>query len=484
MRNFPLLCSLMILALPTAGQQVTRDYPRLLWDEDFNQSSEKWPLTYNADNFFVIQNGNFELLRSNQKTGTFVFSRDERNFNFFEAKTRIVFNEGPAKMPVAGLVLQAQPDGSGALVVEINNKGQYRVRRVRSEQSIYLTGNGEHEGWMKPKKVLNRTDNIITVKTYEKVYDVYLNGQYVSTFTELEFSSGKMGFYVGPGTRISTDYLQVRGDDNFTIAGGGGSEIQEENLTFQQIIVKLKETINKKDRRIAELEAEVRRLGSARGGMGIDTISARRAQELERLNADLIREIERLRMETSAQQARIQELEFFRNQIREGENGDILINLTNVNLRLKQQVDKLETLRKVLETENSDLRNEKLRLQQENDRMRAQLSNQETEMRYLRQRLAEKDSLLADCIKRKSSPREIEPQESKPGKDSQEPVRDTPGGNQPGISADEIRRLQEQERQQQSDNHPKGRTADKPEKPEKPEKTKRKGSIPPPIIID
>jgi hypothetical protein len=484
MRNFPLLCSLMIMALPTAGQQVTRDYPRLLWDEDFNQSSEKWPLTYNADNFFVIQNGNFELLRSNQKTGTFVFSRDERNFNFFEAKTRIVFNEGSAKMPVAGLVLQAQPDGSGALVVEINNKGQYRVRRVRSEQSIYLTGNGEHEGWMKPKKVLNRTDNIITVKTYEKVYDVYLNGQYASTFTELEFSSGKMGFYVGPGTRISTDYLQVRGDDNFTIAGGGGSEIQEENLTFQQIIVKLKETINKKDRRIAELEAEVRRLGSARGGMGIDTISARRAQELERLNADLIREIERLRMETSAQQARIQELEFFRNQIREGENGDILINLTNVNLRLKQQVDKLETLRKVLETENSDLRNENLRLQQENDRMRAQLSNQETEMRYLRQRLVEKDSLLMDCNNRKSNSGEPEPEDSKHGKDEQEPVRETPGGNQPGISADEIRRLQEQERQQQSEDHQKGRAADKPEKSEKPEKTKRKGSIPPPIIID
>lgn len=482
MRKFPLLCSLIILALPTAGQQVTRDYPRLLWDEDFNQSSEKWPLTYNADNFFVIQNGNFELLRSNQKTGTFVFSREERNFNFFEARTRIVFNEGPAKMPVAGLVLQAQADGSGALVVEINNKGQYRVRRVRSEQSTYLTGNGEHEGWMKPKKVLNRTDNIIAIKTYEKVYDVYLNGQYVSTFTELEFSSGKMGFYVGPGTRISTDYLQVRGDDNFTIAGGGGSEIQEENLTFQQIIVKLKETINKKDRRIAELEAEVRRLGTARGGMGIDTVSARRAQELERLNADLIREIERLRLESSTQQARIQELEFFRSQIREGENGDILINLTNVNLRLKQQVDKLETLRKVLETENSDLRNEKLRLQQENDRMRAQLSNQETEMRYLRQRLAEKDSLLMACMNRKGSNiQREEPGDQRQGSRNQEPEKDNPPNNAGGISADEIRRLQEQERQQQSESNQRGKISDKPEKPEK---TKRKGGIPPPIIID
>lgn len=482
MRKFPLLCSLIILALPTAGQQVTRDYPRLLWDEDFNQSSEKWPLTYNADNFFVIQNGNFELLRSNQKTGTFVFSRDERNFNFFEARTRIVFSEGPAKMPVAGLVLQAQADGSGALVVEINNKGQYRVRRVRSEQSTYLTGNGEHDGWIKPRKVLNKTDNIIAVKTYEKVYDVYLNGQYVSTFTELEFSSGKMGFYIGPGTRISTDYLQVRGDDNFTIAGGGGSEIQEENLTFQQIIVKLKETINKKDRRIAELEAEVRRLGMARGGMGIDTVSARRAQELERLNADLIREIERLRSETSTQQARIQELEFFRNQIREGENGDILINLTNVNLRLKQQVDKLETLRKVLETENSDLRNEKLRLQQENDRMRAQLSNQETEMRYLRQRLSEKDSLLEACMNRKGSIQQTEPADSRQGNRTQDPGKESPGNTIPGgISADEIRRLQEQERQMQSENSQRGKISDKPEKPEK---TKRKGGIPPPIIID
>lgn len=482
MRKFHLLCSLLVMALPMAGQQVTRDYPRLLWDEDFNQSSEKWPLTYNADNFFVIQNGSFELLRSNQKTGTFVFAREDRNFNFFEARTRIVFGEGPSKSPVAGLVLQAQADGSGALVIEINNKGQYRVRRVRSEQSVFLTGNGEHDGWMKPKKVLNRTDNTIAVKTYEKVYDVYLNGQFVSTFTELEFSSGKMGFYIGPGTRMSTDYLQVRGDDNFTIAGGGGSEIQEENLTFQQIIVKLKETINKKDRRIAELEAEVRRMGSARGGMGIDTISARRAQELERLNADLIREIERLRQETSSQQARIQELEFFRNQIREGENGDILINLTNVNLRLKQQVEKLETLRKVLEAENSDLRNDKLRLQQENDRMRMQLSNQETEMRYLRQRLSEKDSLLNACMNRKESQNREEPTDMRQeNRNPEEPDREEPANQSNGISADEIRRLQEQERRQQSENNQRGKIS---EKPEKPEKSKKKGAIPPPIIID
>jgi hypothetical protein len=216
--------------------------------------------------------------------------------------------------------------------------------------------------------------------------------------------------------------------------------------------------------------------------MGIDTVSARRAQELERLNADLIREIERLRMETSSQQAKIQELEYFRNQIREGETGDILINLTNVNLRLKQQVDKLETLRKVLETENADLRNEKVLLQQENERMRAQLSNHETEMRYLRQRLAEKDSLLMICMNRKSSIPQTDPADQQQGNRNQEPAKEAPGNNTPaGISADEIRRLQEQERQLQSENNQRGKISDKPEKPEKP---KRKGGIPPPIIID
>lgn len=481
MRNFPLLCSLLVMSMPLAGQQVTRDFTRLLWDEDFSQSGEKWPLTYNADNFFVIQNGSFELLRSNQKTGTFVFSREERNFNFFEARTRIVFGEGSARMPVAGLVLQAQADGSGALVVEINNKGQYRVRRVRSEQSIYLTGNPEHEGWVKTKKLLSKMDNIIAVKTYEKVYDLYLNGQYVTTFTELEFSSGKLGFYVGPGTRVSSDYLQVRGDENFTIAGGIGSEIQEESLTLQQIIVRLKETINRKDRKIAELEAEVRRLAMARGGMGIDTVSARRAQELERLNTDLVREIERLRQETAARQARVQELELFRNQVRENENGDILINLTNVNLRLKQQVEKLETLRKVMETEQAELLKEKQRLQEENERMRTQLSNQEIEMRFLKQRLAEKDSLYEACMNRRGSMKQGSPTEQRQGNQKQDAPEEEVGKASAGISAEEIRCLQEQERRQRAENLQHEKITNKPEKPEK---SKRKDSIPPLIIID
>lgn len=103
-------------------------------------------------------------------------------------------------------------------------------------------------------------------------------------------------------------------------------------------------------------------------------------------------------------------------------------------------------------------------------------------MRYLRQRLAEKDSLLMACMSRKGSIQQTEPAEPRQGNRNQDPAKETPrNGNTGGISADEIRRLQEQERQMQSEINQRGKISDKPEKPDK---TKRKGAIPPPIIID
>jgi len=457
MMKFPLLLVSFLFFSGLGAQQVTRDFPRLLWDEDFNQVNDKWPQTYNADNFFIIQNGNFELLRNNQKSGAFVLPLDERTFNFFDARTRIIFGDGPGKVPVAGLVLQAQGDGSGALVVEINNKGQYRIRRISREQSTNLS-NGDGEGWVKAKKILNKTDNVINVKTYEKVYDLYINDKFVTTFTEIELSTGKVGLFVGPGTRISADYMQVRGDNNFLTVGGSSSETPEENLTFQQIIVKLRETINKKDKRIAELEAEVRRMGNLRS-TGVDTFSARRVSELERLNTDLVKEIEKLRQENSNLRARADELDYFRNQVRESENGDIVINLTNVNLRQKQQIDKLESLRKVLESENSELRNEKLKLNQELERQKQQTLQRELEINRLKKQLHEKDSILRECNRGQGMKQQPDNTDLRQGNNTI-----TPGAVPPakqGLSESEIVRMQDAERKENDLNKQRGKMADK-----------------------
>ena len=385
-KNRLLLFSLLQFSVLSA-QQVTKDFPKLQWDEDFNLVNEKWPQTYNSDNFFLVQNGSFDMQRTNTKTGTIVLPSDDKTFGYYEVRCRLVFKEGLTAQPVAGLVIQAQANGSGALVVEVNDKYQYRVRRMTRDGSVNLTGAGENEGWIKEKRLLNKEGNTIVVKTYEKVYDLYLNDQYAITFTEIELAQGKIGFYVGPGTKVSAEYVKVMGDENFTMVSSDVQNQAEESLTLQQIIVRLKESINKKDKRIAELEAEVRRLGAGRGN---DTMLQRKLQEADKRNLELVRLMDKYRVDLETGKSKVAELESFRNQIKEHENGDIVINLTNINTRQRQQMEKLEQVKRQLETEGTDLKAERLRLSQENERLRMAGFEKDQELRQLQLRLSER----------------------------------------------------------------------------------------------
>jgi hypothetical protein len=485
-KNRLLLFSLLQFSV-LGAQQVTKDFPKLQWDEDFNLANEKWPQTYNSDNFFLVQNGSFDMQRTNTKTGTFVFPSEDKTFGYFEVRCRLVFREGPGAQPVAGLVIQAQGDGSGALVVEVNDRFQYRVRRMTRDGSVNLTGAGENEGWIKAKRFLNKDGNTIVVKTYEKVYDLYLNDQYAITFTEIELSQGKIGFYVGPGTKVSAEFVKVMGDENFTMVNSDVQNQAEESLTLQQIIVRLKETLNKKDKRIAELEAEVRRLATGRGN---DTMMQRKLQESDRRNFDLVRQVDKYRVDLEASKTKIAELEQFRNQIRESESGDILINLTNINTRQRQQLEKLEQLKRQLETENTELKVERLRITQENDQFRMAGFEKDEEIGLLKRRLAEKDSLVQELFQggnngnvyKIDTGSNSKKKRVREKKNNREESQDTAASNQ--LSADEIRRLQEQERGtvgKPSEPLPTGKLP----KPKKEKKVKKeKVIIPETIIID
>jgi hypothetical protein len=261
----------------------------------------------------------------------------------------------------------------------------------------------------------------------------------------------------------------------------------EESLTLQQIIVRLKETLNKKDKRIAELEAEVRRLATGRGN---DTMMQRKLQESDRRNFDLVRQVDKYRVDLEASKTKIAELEQFRNQIRESESGDILINLTNINTRQRQQLEKLEQLKRQLETENTELKVERLRITQENDQFRMAGFEKDEEIGLLKRRLAEKDSLVQELFQRGNignvykidTGSNSKKKRVREKKNNREESQDTAASNQ--LSADEIRRLQEQERGtvgKPSEPLPTGKLP----KPKKEKKVKKeKVIIPETIIID
>lgn len=389
MRHFIGLLAVFSFFYPALTQQVTKEFNRMLVDDDFTRLAGKWDQQSNADNSFVGLDRGFQVWRRNSKSGFFILPQEVREFSVFEAMAHFTFDPKGSKNQSAGMILQAQDDGSGAIILEINKRKQYRILRTVNNRLIPVSGTGE--GWIKAKKAITSGENMLKVRTYDKIYDLWVNGVFVTTFTEIEYSKGQIGLYIGAASKVVFNRLQVKTDDDHVSTEGTGTGNVDEGKTLSQIIVKLKETINKKDKRISELEAEVRSLS----GRGVaDTLIIRQKQEAEARLLTCNRELESLKSEKLSLSSRLKDLQAFKDLIKGSENGDVIINLTNLTANQKNQIESLQSELRLqqslvdqIKTEKTELQNIIKQRNSENDALRNEKVN-------LMQRIIEKDSVI------------------------------------------------------------------------------------------
>jgi len=395
MRKISLLIAILCVFYNGQTQQVTKEFNRLLVDDDFTRIEGKWSQLSNADNLFLATTGGFETWRRNEKTGFFIFPDKAQECSVFEMQVTFTFSSKGSSNQSAGLVMQAQADGSGALSIEINRKKQLRIRRAYANQFFPIGATGD--GWIKVKKILPNGQNRILVKTYDKIYDIYVNGEYIKSFTEIEYSKGNIGLFVGPASKVVFNQLTIKTDDDHASQETSTTPIDEQKA-LNQVIIKLKETINKKEKRIAELEAQVRTQPVA--GSKSDTGMQRQLGEAMRKSAMLESQLAVLKSENEQLKATVARLEGFKKTITESENGDVIINLTTLNQRLKDQIELLQANLRNAEKQNVTLTAEKAEVQRkltasitENER----LTNENLELKV---KAIEKDSAIASLLER------------------------------------------------------------------------------------
>lgn len=338
------------------GQEVNKEFTKLLLDEQFNQADKNWSSTFNADNLFIAQNGYYELYRKSKKSGYYLFSNAGEEYNNYLLESTVVFNEHSNKKQSAGVVLMAQAETSGGVLIEINQKKEFRIMKISKDKQTPLVGSGN--GWMKASNALTKGENLISVKTYDKVYDLYLNGQFVQSFTYIELSKGKVGIYVGPDSKVKFDYLRVFGEDKKDLTNLTTTDAKSMEESFTQIIVKLKDQINKKDKEIDELRTKLKLCESGSGG-GVKTSDTALIAQRNRLNTrvdELEVENENLKTQLAMMEEELKSLREFKDRIEKGnEDGDIIINLTNMVATQKTKIESLENENKSLNKENNDL---------------------------------------------------------------------------------------------------------------------------------
>jgi DNA repair exonuclease SbcCD ATPase subunit len=231
--------------------------------------------------------------------------------------------------------------------------------------------------------------------------------------------------YIGPESKVIFHRLQIKTDDDHVSTEGTSGSGMDEEKTLSQVIVKLKESLNKKDKRISELEAEVRSIA----GKGVaDTTILRLKMEAEAKLLSCTRELENLKYEKQSLERRVSLLQEFKDLIKSSENGDVIINLTNLTASQKAQIESIQSDLSNQKSQYEQLKKEKTELQniiklknEENDKFRNEqvvflqqmiekdsaISAMENEIKVL------KDSLSHCCRDCKKKEREKEKREKK-----------------------------------------------------------------------
>ena len=204
-----------------------------------------------SENYFIIDNGDYFLSRHNSDTEYAIFANNSNASDFI---IRTAIRIGPSKNNNAsiGLILKAQKDAEGAVIFEIDKKGQYRIKQLNRDKYQILSGN-KNNGWIKETSI-NGIDEInnIEIRTEKNVYDVYINNNFITTFFIPEFTSGSCGIIISPQTKARLSYF------NIIVKDKNQDSITKSNLEG----LTAEKTIEKIFKRIQNIEEKYDKLNS------------------------------------------------------------------------------------------------------------------------------------------------------------------------------------------------------------------------------
>jgi len=206
-----LICTLFIGNI--AGQQISAEaFNKEVIHEDFNQIGNIFKIVTTTDNYFILDNGDYFLSRNNNESEYAIIANNSFSSDFV-LKTKLRIGPSINQEASIGIILKAQEDGKGAMIFEINTKGEYRVKQLKGSSYSTLSGNKQNNGWIR-NKIVNSVDdhNLLEIRTEDNIFDVYINNKYITNFFIPDYTSGYAGLIITAATkaRISYFYLNTK----------------------------------------------------------------------------------------------------------------------------------------------------------------------------------------------------------------------------------------------------------------------------------
>ena len=237
-----LLLSTILLTNGVAQKISATDYNKVILHEDFSDAGENFPIVTTTDNYFILDKGDYLLSRNNEDSEYAIIASNS-SANNFVLKTAIRIGPSNNKKSSIGIIIKAQQGGTGAIIFEINKKGEYRIKQLLGNAYKNLTGDRKQKGWVK-NKIINGVDkyNFVEIRTENNVYDVYVNSNYLTTFFIADYESGLCGLIISPETKARIDYYYVntKGDNEQSLAVYSNPNTTNINTNIEELNKKIK----------------------------------------------------------------------------------------------------------------------------------------------------------------------------------------------------------------------------------------------------
>tara|TARA_B100000401_G_C52813636_1_gene725430 strand:+ start:4371 stop:6236 length:1866 start_codon:yes stop_codon:yes gene_type:complete len=395
MKNISIFYILIIsiLSINFIDAQTIKDdaYKNLYLKEDFNMPGDYFPIVTTNENYFIIDDGDYLMSRNNNESEYAVIANSSLINNFI-LKTSVRIGPSKNKNASIGVIMKAQQDGKGAIIFELNKKGEYRLKKLINNDYTNIS-NSENNGWIKNNEI--KTEDLVNkieIRCENNLYEILINNFYVNSFEIQNFKEGYTGIIISPATKARLDYfyLNKKGEKNNLELFKNQNhkknkkidqniekkyeEIQTENNTQKQEIVKLKKQIKNYNIEIENIRK--------------NEIENNKIEILEQENSNLKNKLQIVENKNIKQNNKLKEQDSILNKL-QIENQKLQDDLNNENQLTELFNKQLSEIKK----EKKELKNKEVKLRNTIQEKKKIITEKENENKSLKQKIINENEI-------------------------------------------------------------------------------------------
>ena len=347
--------TLVIMLLATnnifAQEILVDDFTNQIIHENFYEKTDVFPIQKSGENFFIIDDNEYLVSRNNSNSEYAIILESDIISNLF---LKTSFRLGPSKNKEAsiGVIIKADIEFNRAIILEINRKGEYRIKELSNDKYIFLTGKTRKNGWVRNKSINKENlHNEIEVRNKKNNLNFIINGNLISTLELKRFNKGYCGLLVGADTkaRIKYYYLNSNGNEKILEKKTKANNKIEQELIDDKKTFKNSEEINdiKNENRylkesLKSIEA-IKLINSEleQGNIQLKKINKESKTKINDLENNINLKDSEFDKQLNIKTKKIQDVKKSNSEILE-KNNSLNLEITNIKEEIKNLQDKIE----------------------------------------------------------------------------------------------------------------------------------------------